>query len=75
MPDQAPDPNLSLWDVYQAVLSLDRRMLSVEGAVKAALDAKTDHETRIRGAEKWSYAIPASILTAISAIAVAVLNK
>ncbi len=74
MPD--PDnPNLTLWDVYQAVLSLDRRMQAVESAVKTALDAKSDHEERIRASEKWSYAIPPSILTAIAAVAVAVLHK
>ncbi len=72
--DPGFNPNLTLWDVYQAVLSLDRRVLSLEVAVKAAVETKADQETRLRSMERWAYAIPPAILGSIASVALAVIR-
>lgn len=69
-----PDPIVTTRDIYNAVMSLSNRVASLEGSIKPAIEAKADHEARLRSLERIAYAIPASVVASLTAIAVAFLK-
>jgi len=57
---------------------LNERLESIEekldSIVSANTEKHTDLEMRVRMVERWMYAVPASIVTAIVSVAVALIN-
>jgi hypothetical protein len=54
------------------VALLDQRLGVIERKLDKVVD---DHERRLRKLEAWMYAVPASLLAAVSAVIVAVANR
>lgn len=71
MPDEE---HISLWDLYQAILALDKRVSVMETAVAAFVKSNDDHEGRIRAGERWQYAIPPAILGSLAAAVIALIK-
>lgn len=51
---------------------LGRRLDAIHSDVKTVLH---DHESRLRGIEKWMYGVPASLVAAAASLAVAFLGR
>lgn len=54
------------------IAELGRAVARIENKVDKALD---DHEFRLRGLERWRYAIPASVIGALGAVFAALLTR
>jgi len=65
---------VSLMDVLLAVNKLDLRLTALEAKLTDAASVKQDHEARLRGLERWAYAVPASLLAAVVASVVSVVK-
>lgn len=68
------EDHITLWDLYQAIQSLDKRVTAVEQTLKILVDLKADHEARIRSSERWQYAIPPAVLGSLSAAVLALMK-
>jgi hypothetical protein len=78
-----PDPSatvvvITLRDVYDALVKLDATVAagtaatsSLQGTVTTLQATVLDHETRLRGTERRSWAYPATIATALVNLALA----
>lgn len=64
--DNEPYVTVTLTDVYLEVRDLRDLVTRI-----AATDADADHEDRIRRVEKWSYAIPGSLLLGVASVLLA----
>ncbi|WP_043617334.1 hypothetical protein [Nonomuraea candida] len=73
------DPNLggvfiSTSQIYQLLLELKYDFKAMDIKLDASSAASSDHETRIRGLEKWKYAISASLISSLAALAIALIK-
>ncbi|GAA3537131.1 hypothetical protein GCM10022419_016190 [Nonomuraea rosea] len=78
MPDKT-DPNLggvfiSTSQIYQLLLELKYDFKAIDIKIDASTTASNDHEGRIRGLEKWKYAISASLISSLAALALALIK-
>ena len=59
------DDNVTLGEVSRQIKALDERVGKVLG----------DHEKRLRAIERWMYAVPATVISSLAALAVAVWGR
>lgn len=55
-------------EIYDAVVSLRDDVRSMGQTHETAGKTLDDHEERIRGIERWRYAVPASVLLAAGSV-------
>jgi hypothetical protein len=70
----ASEDIVTLKDVYQSTQAIAGTVAKMEGDLKAAVDARTDHEDRLRALEKWMYALPPTLLLAAASLLLALLK-
>ena len=70
------------WGNTQTAITLavlNERLEAIEEKIDAVMVSQgrksDDLEQRVRMVERWMYAVPASIITAITAIAMALINR
>ncbi|MEU7830377.1 hypothetical protein [Nonomuraea sp. NPDC049129] len=73
------DPNLggvfiSTGQIYSLLLELKYDVRDMAVKIDRSAEASDDHETRIRGLEKWKYAISASVISSIAALIMAAIK-
>lgn len=73
------DPNLggvfiSTSQVYNTLLEVKYDVRGMNSKLDSSHEKVTDHESRIRGLEKWKYAISASVISSTVALAIAVIK-
>lgn len=61
---------VSIRDVYDAVT----RLTTAVDRMAGQRDTLVDHETRLRGLERWRYALPTSLLLAAGSVVLAVVT-
>lgn len=61
-------------EIYDAVLSLREEVRSLAQTREAVDSALEDHEQRIRGMERWRYALPVAAVTSIGTLILAVVQ-
>ena len=74
------DPNLggvfiSTSQVYSTLLEVKYDVRDMSAKLNSSAQMDSDHETRIRGLEKWKYAISASMVSSLSALALALIDR
>lgn len=69
------DPIVTLATIFAEQREQSLRLERIEAKLDGAASTVTDHETRIRSTEKWSYAIPPAILGSLTALAATLLLK
>ena len=73
MPEETSNYSLAI-----TIAVLNERLESIEekldSIAMANTEKHTDLEMRVRMVERWMYAVPASIVTAIVSVAVALIN-
>ena len=52
----------------ELLLEMRDRLVRVEAHVEVRTDMVKDHESRIRGLERWRYGVPGAILVALVAL-------
>lgn len=55
---------ITLRDIYDKIIMVERSVQAMDAPVKTI----ADHESRIRGLERWRYSQPASLVLAVAAI-------
>lgn len=66
-PSAPPGVLITLKDVYDVQLQMQSQLGSI-------VEKVPDHEARIRTLERWAYAIPPALLTAIGGLALGLLK-
>lgn len=74
------DPNLGgvfipTSEVYRTLLEVKYDVRVVGTKLDDVTSTKADHESRIRGLEKYKYALGASVISSISALVLALIEK
>lgn len=65
------DAVITLKDVFTMVTKLVGQQEAINARNAAADQLHTDHETRIRGLERWRYALPASLVVNLGSLGTA----
>jgi hypothetical protein len=73
------DPNLggvfiSTSQVYNTLLEVKYDVRGMASKLDSSQEKVTDHENRIRSLEKWKYAISASVISSLGALAAAIVQ-
>lgn len=65
---------ITLKDVYVEVLRCKDISRDTQATVTTTATTVADHEVRIRGLERWRYALPTSLFVSAASIAVALIG-
>lgn len=62
-------------EIYDELVALRGDVRSLSQTHEAVTQTLTDHETRLRGLERWRYALPVAAVTSLGTLIVAVLKS
>lgn len=65
-----PTVVITMTDVYLKLCRLEEKVNDVTSQGKTI----TDHESRLRGLERWKYTLPTSLLLAVVSVVIAVIE-
>ncbi|GAA4186979.1 hypothetical protein GCM10022252_19730 [Streptosporangium oxazolinicum] len=65
---------ISTSQVYNTLLEVKYDVRGMASKLDSSQEKVTDHESRIRGLEKWKYAISVSVVGSLSALAITVIK-
>lgn len=64
----------TLFEIYAAIVAVDKRLAIIEATAMAENEARKDHEARLRTVERWVYGIPATIVLAVGSMVATVIR-
>lgn len=56
---------ITITDVYTKLQDVQLGVIEMKATLNTAVAVTADHETRIRGLERWKYALPISAVSAV----------
>ncbi|MEU6959405.1 hypothetical protein AB0B15_17115 [Streptomyces sp. NPDC045456] len=74
MPEDDGIVTITARDIYGELRTLSFEVQRIGQTMDSNADRLDDHETRIRGVEKWKYAISASVVTSTASAIVALVQ-
>lgn len=72
--DQVGGVTIGAREIYDAVVALREDVRTLTHDHESVDQSLKDHEERIRGLERWRYAMPTSILLAVGSVVATVLK-